>query len=133
MKRICTRKVGLFCLVVLGLTAATPIALLAEVRVNWSLQAGDPFCPHRPGCHEQVHKVLLRAGTTYVINMRSNAIDSYLYLEDSNRKVVAQDDDSGGNLNARIIFTPVQGGWYYVVATSFRQAETGAYTMDITP
>jgi hypothetical protein len=65
--------------------------------------------------------------------MKSCQFDSYLYLEDTNGNVLAEDDDSGGNLNARIIFTPTYTGTYNVVATSFNAGATGAYTISITP
>jgi serine protease Do len=65
--------------------------------------------------------------------MKSTQIDSYLFLEDLNGNVLAQDDDSGGFPNARIIYTPSYSGYYNVVATSFKQGETGAYTIYITP
>jgi hypothetical protein len=60
----------------------------------------------------------LEAGKTYVIDLESNDFDAFLSLEQVNGLVIQQDDDSGGGLNSRIRFTPVQTGSYVVVATS---------------
>lgn len=113
--------------------ALVPTVSLAAVNVNWSLLSTDPYCPHRPGCHEQLHKVYLQAGTTYVIFMNSSQFDTYLFLENLSGQVLAKDDDSGGNLNARIVFTPSVTGHYNIVATSYAGGATGAYTISVTP
>jgi hypothetical protein len=119
---------------VLGLSLTVFVGVAsAFVNVNWSLLATDPYCPYRPGCHEQVHTVNLVKGTTYVIDMKSNVIDSYLYLEDSTGKILAQDDDSGGGLNARITWTAQYTGTHRIVATSFKQGEVGGYTITVSP
>ncbi len=79
------------------------------------------------GTRESYYKaypVKLKAGTAYVIDLAHDPkdlkTDPYLYLEDDSKKVVAQDDDSGGDLNARISYTPKQDGEYRVIATTLR-------------
>src|SRR5437016_181906 len=52
----------------------------------------------------KIHVVPLKKGQTYVIDMVGMGIDAYLRLEDNAGKELAEDDDSGGNLNAQIIF-----------------------------
>jgi hypothetical protein len=78
------------------------------------------------------YKVPMKAGQMYVIDMvRSQIdIDPYLFLEDSTGKIVAQDDDGGGNLNARIIFQAQKDGEYRVIATTLIPA-TGEYTLTV--
>ena len=54
--------------------------------------------------------VELTAGKTYMIQLNKKAgsdIDPYLKLLDPTGKQVAQDDDGGGDLNARIVYTPM--------------------------
>jgi serine/threonine-protein kinase len=80
---------------------------------------------------EQVHRVQLRAGTTYVIDLRGQELNSFLRLEDGSGRKLAEDDDSGGGLDARIIFTAPQEDTYRIIATSFRQRDTGPYTLMI--
>ena len=81
---------------------------------------------------EQAHEVKMTAGNVYVIEMTSNDFDTYLRLETANRKILAENDDiAPDNLNSRIIFTPKVDGLYRIVATSFQQRGTGAYTLTI--
>ena len=72
------------------------------------------------------------AGKTYQIDMTkaNGGLDPYLRLEDSAGKNVAQDDDSGGNLNARIMFNCTQTGEYRIVATTF-VGGTGNFTLQV--
>jgi len=73
----------------------------------------------------------MKAGRYYIIDMvKSSKIDPYLYLEGPNAKVVAQDDDSGGNLNARIVYQPTTDGEYRVIATTLSPA-TGEFTLTV--
>jgi hypothetical protein len=78
--------------------------------------------------------IKLKAGETYVIDHvrpgEDFKFDPYLYLEDANKKVVAQDDDSGGNLNARIIYTPEADGEFRIIATTLTPA-TGEFTLTV--
>jgi hypothetical protein len=110
-----------------------PVPQGPTLNINWSLLKTDKFCPRRPGCHEYLHKVFLKAGVTYKIDMMSNQIDSYLFVENMNGQVLAQNDDGGNGLNARIFFTPTVSGHYNVVATTFNQGATGGYTLTVTP
>src|SRR5262249_55350269 len=70
---------------------------------------------------EQVYHVKLHKGGTYVIDMISpnpKALDPFLRLLDAAGKKLAEDDDSGGNLNARILFSAPATGTYQIVASS---------------
>ncbi|HMF16739.1 MAG TPA: hypothetical protein VKE98_05995, partial [Gemmataceae bacterium] len=81
---------------------------------------------------EQVHEVKLSARNTYVIGMTSKDFDTYLRLENSEKKILAENDDiAPDNLNSRIIFTPKEDGLYRIIATSYQQRGRGAYTLTI--
>ncbi len=81
---------------------------------------------------EQVHELKLQAGTTYIIDMKSTALDSFLKLYDAAGKLLAENDDiAPNNLDARIEFTPKKPGVYRITATSFEQRGRGAYTLTI--
>jgi Bacterial pre-peptidase C-terminal domain len=74
----------------------------------------------------------LKPGKTYVIDMKSTALDSYLKLYDPAGKLLAENDDIAPNsLDSRIIFTPKEAGVYRITATSFEQRGRGAYTLTI--
>jgi serine/threonine protein kinase len=79
------------------------------------------------------YQVKLVAGKTYVIDMISpdpKALDPYLFLLDAAGKKLAEDDDSGGGLNARIIFRVEQDGVFRILATSFNAGQ-GAFTLTV--
>jgi hypothetical protein len=83
----------------------------------------------------KAYPIKMKAGETYIIDLvRPEKIDfnldPYLFLEDKNKQVVAEDDDSGGNLNARIVFTPKTDGEYRIIATTLVPA-TGGFTLTV--
>ncbi len=84
-----------------------------------------------PGFFCKVYKVNMVKGKTYTIDMVSNQMDSYLRLEDSKKTRLLEDDDSGGNLNARIVFQPQASGTYRVIATTFGAGMQGAFTLTV--
>jgi hypothetical protein len=57
------------------------------------------------------------ANRKYEISMSSTQMDSYLRLETPNGLAAAFDDDSGGNLNARILYMPKSNARMNIVAT----------------
>jgi hypothetical protein len=91
----------------------------------------------------KVFAINMTAGKTYTIrhddtnnnnfNNKNNFLrfDPFLRLEDSNFVELARDDDSGGNLNALLIFRPLQTGVYRVIATSLG-GMTGSFSLKIT-
>ncbi|MBI3821240.1 MAG: PPC domain-containing protein [Planctomycetes bacterium] len=79
----------------------------------------------------KVYSVELKAGQTYTIDLDSKDMDAYLYLFDSKSALLAQDDDSGGDLNSRIIFRAERDGTYHIVATSLGGTETGEFTLKV--
>jgi tetratricopeptide (TPR) repeat protein/CHAT domain-containing protein len=82
------------------------------------------------GAYYKVHEVKLQAGTLYKIDLLGVAgLDTYLRLEDGKGKVLAEDDDSGGDLNARLLFRPTQTENYKLIATTFAKGVTGKYTL----
>jgi tetratricopeptide (TPR) repeat protein len=69
-----------------------------------------------------IYQVKLAAGKTYVIDMVSpdqKSLDPYLVLSDTAGKKLAEDDDGGGGLNARIVFRAEQNRIFHIRATSF--------------
>lgn len=79
----------------------------------------------------KLFSVSLKKGQTYTIDLQSGDLDSYLYLFDSKSKLLAQDDDSGGDLNSRIVFQAPQDGVFHILATSLIGDETGEFTLKV--
>jgi hypothetical protein len=78
------------------------------------------------------YNVKFEAGKTYVIDMISpdqKALDPYLTLLDPAGKTLAEDDDGGDGLNARITFRAPAAGIYRIVCTSFERSGAGPYVL----
>lgn len=134
MKRIVSSLKFVACVAVVAVTSlACPSTADAVVISDGRLDAASPQNPMglRPGCHFQVHSVRLTAGTTYTIDLTSTQVDPYLIM--SGHGVLIQDDDSGGNLNARIVFNPTVTGDYNFYATTFARGERGNYRISVVP
>ena len=114
-------------------------AALAQIRadpngkdfeVQGVLTPGDPFDRVRTQHFHVVHTYRMKAGVTYTIDLRSQW-DNYLRLENSLGVQLAQDDDSGGFPNARIVFRAPEDGWYRLIVTSFGAGASGPYTLKV--
>ena len=70
-----------------------------------------------------------RAGEQVQIEMTSQEIDSYLILIDADGNDLAQDDDSGGGNNARIVTTLPADGIYLLMANSYQAGQAGSYNL----
>jgi len=75
------------------------------------------------------------AGQMVTITMTgAGGLDAYLGLLDPNDEVIAEDDDSAGNLNAQIAIRLPESGWYLIVATRAgidTGSSTGSYTLQL--
>ncbi len=81
---------------------------------------------------QHVHERRLEAGYTYVIDMHSTDLDSYLKLLDPAGKFLAENDGSASNSqDARLMVTPKADGTYRIVASSYRGAGRGTYTLTV--
>ncbi len=134
MKRISLKALaaGLIA-VTIGLTVA-PDAAHAQVTVDGVLSRSSPISQAlRPGRYYRTVTVTLQAGTTYTIDLASDDFDSYLLLVDRNGRVLAEDDDSGGGLDARIVWRPRVTGTYTIIVTTFNPGERGEYSLTVRP
>lgn len=71
----------------------------------------------------------LTAGQAYVFSLNSLGVhDPYLSLYNASGGLLASNDDSGGNLNSRLVFTPTVSGTYYLGARDYGSG-VGAYRL----
>jgi hypothetical protein len=70
-------------------------------------------------------------GQTVHINLTSPDFDPYIFLVNADGDVVAEDDNSGGNLNARISMELPEDGEYYVIVNSRNATGRGRYRLTI--
>ena len=83
------------------------------------------------GILHKAYVVRMEANRTYQIDLMSNQFDAYLVLFNEAGLVVLEDDDSGGNLNSRIIFSPNRTEVFRIEASSLGGNSVGAYTLNI--
>jgi len=123
----------------LRITPAPPSTLRAHPKVihqsSGVLTPQDPAdYPTKPGCYYKTVRIPLTAGETYLVEMNrvaQHGPDPYLVLVDPSGQKVAEDDDSGGNLNALIIYRPAATGEYQIRATSCNAQEVGPFTLRV--
>jgi hypothetical protein len=81
----------------------------------------------------QAYNFACAVGQSFQMNITSSW-DNYALVFDPMGNVAARDDDSGGNLNARINYTCPVTGTYRLAVTAFSANTTGGpYTMQVAP
>jgi hypothetical protein len=85
--------------------------------------------------YEQSWRFEAQAGDRVLITMRSEDLDSYLYLYSNEIELLVEDDDSGlgeSSYDAQISYTIPNNGTYFIVAREFFDEEnTGDYTVTL--
>ena len=111
--------------------SATDARLGDDIRGR--LEDGDARTRGSDGYRYDDYRVNLRAGQRLEAEMTSDDFDTYLevYAEGSLRQSLASDDDSAGDLNARLRFTAPEPGVYIVRARTFSGIETGDYQLSL--
>jgi HEAT repeat protein len=77
------------------------------------------------------YKVQLEKDRLYRFDLITKQFDAYLKVLDETGNIVARDDDSGGDLNARVFFIAPRSGSYSVRAMSFRPGAVGRFRLEI--
>jgi hypothetical protein len=73
----------------------------------------------------------LAAETDLVIDLVSTEFDAYLLLTDEEWELIDEDDDSGGDFNARLEVT-LEAGTYIIWATTYAPEAVGDYELTVT-
>ncbi len=72
------------------------------------------------------------SGQTVTIDLRSDEFDTYLLLLGPDGRTLAEDDDSGGDLNSRLVYTlPARGPYQIVVTSAGHERKAGLYTLSV--
>jgi hypothetical protein len=88
-------------------------------------------CQYVDGTFADIYPVTLTGDTSVDLRLNSSVFDAYLLLLDAQGNLLAQDDDSGGGTNSRIV-QELGAGTYYVVAKPFANYyNIGAYTLSV--
>jgi hypothetical protein len=97
-------------------------AIVAPGTGKIILRSQGRLMPNDPVKDLMRHKpftIRLEKGKTYVIDMESNEMDSFLRLYDPKGRMVASDDDGGDFQNARIRFRADETGNHEISASVF--------------
>lgn len=98
-------------------------------RVSGSLSSADRSLDD--GTPVQAWALEGRAGQAVNITLESDDFDTFLYLLGPGITSPMSDDDSGGELNARLTVTFPETGTYVVVASSAMPGATGAFRLSV--
>ncbi|MBI3407956.1 MAG: PPC domain-containing protein [Planctomycetes bacterium] len=82
------------------------------------------------GSPRLIQPVTMKAGKSYTIDLISDDFDAFLRLLNPDGKQVAFDDDSGGELNARIVYRCEQDGEFRIVMTNLDR-RAGAFMLKV--
>lgn len=110
-----------------GSGCIAPLTLNATTSGTWINACSST---HRSGSYARYYTFSLNEETDFQANL-SSSVNSYLYLlrgTGMNGSVVAQDDNSGGNNNARIQ-TRLTPGAYTLEATTQRSGQVGFFAL----
>ncbi len=104
------------------------IATVAEADYtdNWSWSDSGGRCTY---CQGNPIYSFTTGGEQITITLDSN-VDAYLYLMNRSGKIVAEDDDSNGNLNSQITGT-FPSDFYTIIAATYYDNQSGSYTLNI--
>jgi hypothetical protein len=96
-------------------------------RTEGMLDANDPF--NQQQRRHKEYTIHLEQGQKYQIDLMSDQFDTYLFLLNDAKKLLASDDDGGEGLNSRLFFSPPQTGMYRIQASCFGGTATGRYSL----
>src|SRR5436309_629213 len=125
------RATTLTVVVLLALAPAWARAAGGEKSLNITaeLTKDDPADAVKKLSKCKVYTFTMKKDSTWEINLKSNDFDAYLRLEDSAGKQLAEDDDSGGNLDAKIVFKAPKDDTYQIIVTTYDANTTGKFTL----
>lgn len=120
---IATASFAALALAMLASPAAAQAPWSASGELTDSDSVGDEQRRHDD------HPIRLEAGQRYSLTVNSEAFDPLARLYRTGEdQPVAENDDSDGSLNSRIVYAPAAGGDYVLRVTAFSEAGRGAYT-----
>jgi hypothetical protein len=115
-----------------GDECASPTAQTAPGANEFSsLDGTECFAVSRPGSFVDNWQFVAEANRPYTISLASNEFDAFVAVLDASGNVLATNDDGGGGLDARLVFTAAAPGSYTIEATSKVADAVGFYQLSI--
>ncbi|MDD5656823.1 MAG: carboxypeptidase-like regulatory domain-containing protein, partial [Elusimicrobia bacterium] len=107
-------------------------AIALDSTVGDALCAADCPAPDHGGAYQRLYTFAGRRGQPVTMEMTATGFyDDYLMLYDPNGRLLASDDDSAGNGNARISNLVLPADGLYTIAASAYQGTTGAFKLQL--
>jgi serine protease Do len=97
--------------------------------IQGTLRRGDVVS--RDKTYVQQWDIAAAQGAVVTIDLASEAFDAYLIVYGPGMANDLQDDDSGGNCNARITVVFPQRGVYHIAVTSTEPRRVGPFTLSV--
>src|SRR5262249_4466643 len=102
-------------------------------KVAGELTRDDPIDPVlKKGLHK-VYQAQLAAGAYYQIDLSSKDFNACLRLEDAQGKPLAEDNNAGGDRNARLGLKPERADAYRIIVTTYAAGATGKFLLTVKP
>lgn len=108
-------------------TAIVPLGETVEAE----LLGGEPVLLE--GRQGQVWGFQATAGQSVVIDLRSEAFDTYLFLAGPGFMDPLSNDDSGSDRNAQLSVTFPESATYRIIAAAYSSDASGPYTLSVRP
>ena len=97
--------------------------------IQGTLRRGDAVS--RDKSYIQRWEITAAQGEVVTIDLESERFDAYLIVYGPGMAHDSQDDDSGGNCNARITLRFPQRGVYYIAVTTTEKRQVGPFTLSV--
>lgn len=122
-----------------ALVAASALSLSAQstqprpITVGQSVNGrlGQRDGKFSDGSFFQLYTFSGKQGDVFAVNLSSDDFDANLLIADAAGKSLAQNDDGGGECNARLTFVAPATGSYRLYANSSARAELGEYKLSL--
>ena len=97
--------------------------------IHGTLRRGDVVS--RDKSYVQQWEIAATQGAVVTIDLASDRFDAYLIVYGPGLANDLQDDDSGGNCNARITVRFPQRGVYHIAVTSTERLQVGPFSLSV--
>ena len=115
-----------------AVTSCNEVWITRGILVNQSVADYDCSRTEISGTYyADQYRIYLAAGATVTLTMNATEVDAYLLVRNTLDVVLAEDDDSAGGSNARLVFTAPSAGTYVIEASTYDALDTGNYSLTV--
>ena len=104
--------------------------ITAGQTIHGRLKKSDLLLP-RDSSYAQEWVIDATEGQVVTIDVASDSLDAYLIVYGAGLRNDLQDDDSGGNCNARLTLRFPRSGAYHIAVTSTEKRQAGPFALSV--